>query len=154
MTNIFKGLKTLAALGLIVCLFLPLSQCTSPANAKLKKEQVVYEHYVVMHKDIGIKGYLPAVVFVLPLLIVLLNIKIPRERLRYELLEFLTGLSVLGIVIFHMKTAKLLVGGYVAMVAVSIYLLITVAESWSTIRYRYNSRIIDASRPVTSKKAE
>ena len=136
MVNILKGIKTLAALGLIICLFLPLSQCSTPADPKLKKEEVVYERYVVMHKESGVQGYLPVIFFILPIIIVLLNIRVSREKLRYELLELLSGLLVLIVVFLHMKTARLVFGGYLAMSSSAVYILATLYEMWNTISYR------------------
>ena len=136
MTNILKGLKAVAALGLIICLFLPMSRCTSPSDDRIKKESVVYERYVVMHKDMGVQGYIPVLFFALPLVIVLLNIKVQRQKLRYELLEFLLGLMALSVVILHMTTAKLLIGGYLAMSASIVYMATTLVEIWNTMNDR------------------
>jgi len=138
MVKILKGLKALSALGLIICLFLPLSQCTSSSNAKMKKDSVVYERYVVMHKgkDKGLQGYVPVVFFALPILIVLLNIKVERELLRYELLEFMAGLLAFSVVIIHMKTGKLLFGGYMALSSSSVYIFATVTILHSRKNYK------------------
>ena len=151
--NTLKGFKTLAALGLIVCLFLPLSTCSTPSDSRLKKEEVVYERYVVMHKDHGFKAYVPIVFFVLPIIVVLLNIKIQREKLRFELLEFMTGLIALVVVLVHWKTGKLVLGGYLAISSSIIYLLATLAEMWSTINYRRHDSDASLSNNVESEEA-
>ena len=99
---------------------------------------VTYEYYAV--QDDNYWGYLPAIPFVLPLLMVLFNLRVKREKLRYEIIDVILGLLVLMLVLVHAFIAKLVLGGYLALFAAMAYLLASMAESAKTISFRYKNR--------------
>ncbi len=135
----FKKIKGVAALLLIICLFLPLSQCSQPPLPTASNSTaIVYEYYAVQHNNIW--GYFPAIPFVLPLLMVLFNVKAKREKLRYELIDVVLGVLVLTLVLLHAFVAKLIFGGYLALFAALGYLLASLIESGKTISFRYKNR--------------
>jgi hypothetical protein len=134
-----KIIKGIAALLLLVSLCLPLSQCTQqPLPSVQDQTVVVYQYYAI--QDDNYWGYFPAIPFVLPLLMVLFNFKVKREKLRYELIDVILGLLVLLLVLLHAFVAKLVMGGYLALFAASAYLLASMAESAKTISFRYKNR--------------
>lgn len=136
-----KKIKAIAALLLIVCLFLPLSQCTQPPLPTDKNQSdVIYDLYVVQRESDAQWKYFPAIPFVLPLLMVLFNFGVKHEKLRYELLDLILGMCAVGVVLLHVFVAKLVTGGYLAMAAAGTYMLASLLESAKTIKLRYLNR--------------
>lgn len=136
-----KKLKGIAALLLLVCLFLPLSQCSRPPLPTTKDQTTtVIQLYAVPQKVDSYWRFLPAVFFVFPLLMVLFNWRVKSEKLRYELIDVIFGLLVLSVILLHAFAAKLLAGGYLALIAAAAYLLASLVESGKTISLRYKNR--------------
>jgi len=153
----FKAIKRMAAILLIVCLFLPLSQCTQqPRPTDPAPKEIVYTRYAIDVCPFVQLSYCPEMIvgeavkkdrwmnllfglpFILPFLMVLFNFKVKQEKLRYELIEVILGLLVGLVVSLHVITGgKLLFGAYLAMISAGTYLIASLAEAASTIKERF-----------------
>lgn len=152
----FKQIKRVAAIALIACLFLPLSQCTQqPRPTDITPHEVVYTRYAIDICPFIQLGHCPqassgeltkerwfnllfGLPFILPLLMVLFQFRVKQEKLGYELIDVVLGILVGGVIYLHVITGgKLLIGAYIAMVASASYLLASLTEVGMVIRKRF-----------------
>ena len=139
-----KIVKMIASLVLIICIFLPLSQCSRPPTVKDVNQTVKdYPNYVWINPEktmgpnsvpIGNKGYIPAIIFMLPLIVTLLNIRIPREKLRYELLDVLLAVFIIAYTYMRGFASEYLLGSYIVFSVTTAYLLASLVESFKTLQ--------------------
>lgn len=132
-----KKIKLIAALLLLVCLFLPLSTCSRqplPVKNQPNPEPVVIERYVAGDSGSLWMDYVPVVVFVLPLLWVLLSFRQVLVHWALLLAELLNAVAVLAVVYLHDYTGRLVLGGYLAASASITLLLLVILQFVGRVR--------------------
>lgn len=121
-----KKLKTLLALALLLCLFLPLAQCTSEKNQITDKKEITFQVIDVQDFHFSWPMLLPIFIFALPFLLLLSRWFLLRWRLRYFFVDTLANAFVLlglwFLQIFHqwLYGAWLAFGLCLAMIAISV----------------------------------
>ena len=137
-----RRIKLTASLGLIICLFIPLSKCSRTATDIDKtQEPVVYERYVVLHKEAELKDYIPGLFFIFPSIMVLLSFKVEQRKIFSHVIESLVSLLPLFVVFYHIKTGSLLMGGYLALFLSLGYLFACSIELWEAIKLSRQSNV-------------
>lgn len=132
MSNTIKRLRLTFTMGLLLCLFLPLSQCSRMPNQMIedKKEPVIYERYVIMEHSNKETIYWPALIFIAPLLMALIGFVVKSRNLPLNLFELIVSMGPIAVVWFHMVTGRLVFGGYLAMFLSVGYIGICIFEIW------------------------
>ncbi len=133
-----KILKTFSAITLLLCLFLPLSQCTQEANPGQSDSELKTIVYTPIQQglndDLTFKAIVPSLLFVLPFVLLLiqmlrsdLSIKLNKAVAGYSwflfLIEFFSVLALAVLLLFHSYMATPLYGWYISCVAACIYLI-------------------------------
>lgn len=90
-----KKIKTLLALLLLLCLFLPLAQCTSTENQLVQEKQVTYQVFQIDNLQFNGLTLIPLFIFALPLLLLLSRWFVLRWRVRYFIVDSLANALVL-----------------------------------------------------------
>ena len=134
-----KKIKLVAALLLLVCLFMPLSTCSRqplPKRDQPMPEPVVMERYVAGSTGTLWMDYLPVAIFVLPLLWVLLSLRETLVSWGLLLAEMLNAVAVLAVVYLHDYTGRLALAGYLAALAGLVLLVLVLVQFVGRIRQK------------------
>lgn len=123
-----KKIKTLLALLLLVCLFLPLAKCTSEANQLTDKREMVYQVIDVQNLQLSWPMLIPIVIFALPLLLLLSRWFLLNWRLRYFFVDSAANILVLGLLWFYQLFSQWLVGAWLAFSLCLAMLLISLFQ--------------------------
>ena len=135
--------KRISAILLLLCLFMPLSQCTTVTQDREKQETIQYDYTIqyayTMYKwpSIGAISIISAMTWPLVFVITSLAYNRHRENIYLYTIEIIFCLgSAYMLTMALIFQTKLLIGGYLAIISLFIYFVTTVALLVGLIRNR------------------
>lgn len=136
-----KKLKILTAGLLLVCIFLPVSSCNyqmpDPQDPQKRQQHVQYYYVIPPQKaELGVMRYLPAMMFVLPLLLAVSAFFSPRPGLPERFAEIALMCLIFAYIAFYMRFTSIAYGGIVILTAASGHLAFTLVQIFQAIRSR------------------
>ncbi|WP_126452932.1 hypothetical protein [Sulfuriflexus mobilis] len=138
-----KTLKRISAILIMLCFFLPLSQCRlyqapdsepTPEQMQMQKENAATNQYVIFKMSdafdkMEYKSWLVLSLFLWPLAFVTIQELMGKNKVKWLILiaPVLGAVTIYGITQLFLFT-KILYGGYIWIVAMSIYTIIICLE--------------------------
>lgn len=137
-------IKTLVAVVLVVCLFLPLSSCQYQNHSRTDAEPEVQTEYfyVVIDKEMNASPlrFIPAAVFCLPFLLSLVALMRKKVTIKENLMGIISASFIASYIMAYHYLTALEVGGYLAITASLLYLLLSVIGTIIGIRLYMESK--------------
>ena len=130
--KITKIIKLIVSLTLVVCIFLPLSQCKGPVPEDFEGEPPLTNNYLYDENLISdsYDSLFSVITWIFPFLIVLLGLKL-GVSIKLALLQIVAVLFAaftwFGAIVL---SGKILLAGYIAAVCIVTLFLIALVEFW------------------------
>lgn len=132
-------LKLPVTLLLLACLFMPLSTCTAkvpdPKTGE-RHESVQYYYAVPDIPEWGALRFMPALLFILPLLLVLQQLFDRNGRLAYDMAGVLLSVLILAYLAFYFYLTRPAPGGYLATASAMAYLALSITGLFQLTRHK------------------
>lgn len=142
--QLIKIIKTISAITLLICLFLPLSQCTQEAKPGQVDASVTTTVYTPIeasrYGQLSLKTIAPSLLFILPFALLLLQfirdgmmMAVNKTSASFSwftwLLEVISALALVFMLVGHAFVSTPLYGLYISAIAIGIYLLTLVMQA-------------------------
>ena len=126
----------ISAIGLmILALFLPISQCSQAIEEGSKKEHAAIDQYI--YKPTEPNSFNALLTWIAPILFAILSFWL-SSKILLSILQLLTGIWA-GFFLWAqlLFSTKVLIGGYIAGLAICIYLFVTAITFYMQIKARW-----------------